>query len=129
MKRTLRYASVLACTYITVCTSYDGERKPDIEIQLGGGKASFFSAEPGVPAMVGFFHGHSDSDHQDVNIYENPETHNVFGSIVDSRTNEIHQISTNAIGETEIVTRNINDFTDDDDTSMNIPKSNVGFFE
>ena len=101
-------------------TSYlDLVNATKVEIQLGEGKVALFNAVSGIPSMTGFFHGHSNG--RDANVYKNPETNNVFGSIVDSGTNEIHQIFTNAIGETEVVTKNVDNFTEDGDIAMNAP--------
>jgi len=75
--------------------------------------------------MVGFFHGSSGG--KSLNMHKNPKTRSVVGSMVDSDTNEIHQITTNSIGEMEVITKNVNDFIDDDD-EMVIPVTRVGFF-
>jgi len=97
----------------------------EIEIDLPAQGKIVFNSVPGVPSMIGFFHGETEG--QGANIYQNPETNNIYGSIVDSNSNEIHQISTNSIGEAEVITKNVDDFSDDD-APMAAPKSNVGFF-
>jgi len=110
----------LDTTYLDLLNAHD------VQIQLKpDGEPTLFNTVPGVPSMVGFFHGNNGG--QSINLYENPKTKAVFGSVVDSDTNEIHQITTNAIGETEVITKNVNDFTDDGDP-MVIPVAKKGFF-
>ena len=86
---------------------------------------TLFNTVPGILPIEGFFHGSNGG--KTLNLYENPETKAIVGSMIDSDTNEIHQISTNYKGETEVVTRNSTEFIDGED-EMVIPKSKFGFF-
>jgi len=107
-------------------TSYlDLLNAAEVEIQLEEGRVSLFNTVPGMPQMKGFFYGQNEQ--QSANIYKDPESGIVFGSIVDSEKNEISQITTNSIGETEVITKSVDDFTDEDE-SLKVPESKVAFF-
>ena len=96
----------------------------EIEFQIKpDGETTLFNAVPGIPSMKGFFHGSNGG--KTLNLFENQETKAVVGSIIDSETNEIHQISTNYKGETEIITKHVDDFVDVNDETV-VPASKFG---
>lgn len=113
----------LDTTYLNILNAVDLE----IELPNSNREKTLFSAVAGAPKIINFFHGCQGG--KTINLYEDPETKTVAGSVVDSDTNEIHQITTNAIGETEMITRDGEYFTDETD-SFDVPETEkkFGFF-